>query len=321
MQAKIIRSTGSWYDALAETDQIYKCRVKGKLKINKTPTTNPIAVGDIVQIELEPENSQTADNQPLAVITAVNVRRNYVIRQSTHNRRQMHLIASNIDQAILVTTLRSPNIKFGFIDRFLLTTATYQIPTVLVFNKADLYDADDLDFYAEVKDIYTKIGYTCLLVSAQTGEGIEELKNMLQDKTSMVGGHSGVGKSSLLNSIAPQLHLRTQEVSDTTDKGMHTTTFAEMFRLNTNTFIIDTPGIKELGFVNLSAQDISHNFLEIFAESQHCKYANCMHIDEPNCAVKKAVETEKISSLRYQNYLMILDSIEDQNHWEQQMDW
>lgn len=306
----VTKSTGSWYGVKLENNEVIQCRIKGKFKIADLPTTNPIAVGDRVLIDL-------ATN----MIVQIDIRRNYVVRQSTHIRKNLHLIAANIDQAFVITTLRQPAIKLGFIDRFLLTTTTYNIPTYIIFNKADIYEAEELEFYQDIKTIYEYIGYKTLLVSAETGEGIAELEAVLKDKTTLVSGHSGVGKSSLVNAIQPQLDLRTGEVSDYNEKGMHTTTFAEMHELDFGGQIIDTPGIKELGFVHLSEQDVAHNFLEIFKVGQRCRFGNCLHINEPQCAVKEALETGEISTIRYQSYLSIMEEVKQQNKWEQKKDW
>jgi ribosome biogenesis GTPase len=228
----------------------------------------------------------------------------------------MHLIACNVDQAFVIVTIKRPNIKPGFIDRFLLTTESYNIPTYIIFNKCDIYDAEDLELYEALKVIYKNAGYQTMLVSAENGQGLDELKALLKDKTTLISGHSGVGKSSLVNAIQPQFELRTGDISGITDKGMHTTTFAEMFELDFGGRIIDTPGIKELGFLNMEPKDVSHNFPEIFALSPKCKYSNCLHINEPHCAVKSAIEKGEIHSLRYQSYLSIMEEVMDQKHWE-----
>ncbi len=309
MYGTIIKSTGTWYNVLADDGQEYNCRIKGKFRLNEYKLTNPVAVGDRV-LFLQEEGLDTA------MIQEVLPRRNYVLRRSTRQKHAMHLIACNIDQALVVVTIRQPNIKPGFIDRFLLTTQSYDIPTYLVFNKADIYDEEDLLMYKALSIIYGRAGYQTLLVSAAEEEGLAQLKEILKGKISLFSGHSGVGKSSLINAIQPQLDLRTGEISDYTEKGMHTTTFAEMFSLDFGGYIIDTPGIKELGFLNMTPPDVAHNFPEIFALSPRCKYSNCMHINEPNCAVKDAVESEDIHPIRYQSYLSILEEIMEQNHWE-----
>ncbi len=314
MRGIITKSTGSWYVVQLQNGEKWRCRVKGKLRLQASPTTNPIAVGDWVEIDPEQGVQQ-------GIIKGVETRKNYVVRQSPHKRWQLHLIAANLDQAVVVVTLRQPAIKLGFIDRFLLTTAAYRIPTVIVFNKADIYDEFDLQLYAQVREMYEKAGYSTLLVSAQTQQGINELRDLLKDKLTLVSGHSGVGKSSLINCIQPNLELTTGEISDHTEKGQHTTTFAEMFGLDFGGQIIDTPGIKELAFANMTAQDVAHNFVEIFETGKNCRFANCMHQNEPFCAVKTAVENGEIGESRYQNYLVILQEIAEQEYIKRQRNW
>ncbi len=309
MQGTIIKSTGSWYLVRTAEGQVWNCRIKGKFKLKDYKLTNPVAVGDIVKFDAEKEEGH-------GIITDIQPRNNFVLRRSTRQKHFMHLIACNVDQAFVIVTIKRPNIKPGFIDRFLLTTESYNIPTYIIFNKCDIYDAEDLELYEALKVIYKNAGYQTLIVSAETGQGLDELKALLKDKTTLISGHSGVGKSSLVNAIQPQFELRTGDISGITDKGMHTTTFAEMFELNFGGRIIDTPGIKELGFLNMEPKDVSHNFPEIFALSPKCKYSNCLHINEPHCAVKAAIEKGEIHSLRYQSYLSIMEEVMDQKHWE-----
>jgi ribosome biogenesis GTPase len=310
MQGTVIKSTGSWYNVRMEDGQILECRIVGKLRLNDLPLTNPIAVGDEVQIEMENESGN-------GLIKAVLPRSNYVVRQSPRRKHDLHLLASNIDQALLVTTMTQPRLKRGFIDRFLLMVEPYEIPTIIVFNKADVYEDEDFDLYAYLEELYQNLGYTVLLASAQTGVGVAEIKGLLKDKITMLGGQSGVGKSSLLNQIQSNLHLRVGDISDYSGKGQHTTTFAEMHALDMGGQIIDTPGIKTLSFIHLEPDQVAHNFREIFALSPQCRFGGaCLHRNEPKCAVKAAVEREEISSLRYENYLNILQEIEDLNHWE-----
>ncbi len=306
--ALVVRSTGSWYDVSYE-DKKVQCRIKGKFRLQGLKLTNPVAVGDIVDIHLD------KNEMDKGVIKKIHNRKNYIVRQSPGKKHFLHLLASNVEQAILIITVNYPKLKQGFIDRFLLMTEPYNIPVTLVFNKSDLYDEGDTNMYLYLKDIYEKIGYNCILSSALNGGGIEELKSCLKNKTSLVLGQSGVGKSSLINAINPNLELKTNELSDYTGKGQHTTTFAEMFEFD-DIKIIDTPGIKNLSFNNLEVLDVAHNFREFFEISKHCKYSNCTHRKEPNCAVKQALEDDEISELRYYNYIQILEEIEEQNYWE-----
>lgn len=283
------------------------CRIVGRFRLDGLRITNPVAVGDQVSVEL-----QNGDY----LIREIYPRRNYVARQSPRKKHDLHLLASNIDQAIVIATIIEPQLKPGFLDRFILTTEPRDIPTVLVFNKADLYGEEEMEIYLALEYIYGRIGYETLLVSAETGYQIERLRDLLRDKISLIGGQSGVGKSSLVNAIEPSLRLRTQDLSDHSGKGQHTTTFAEMYLLSFGGGLIDTPGIKTLSFNNMEVMDVAHNFREFFALAGDCRFADCTHRDEPACAVKKALEEGGVSELRYQNYLQILSEIEDQNYWE-----
>lgn len=294
---------------LLEDGEMQECRIIGKLRLEDMKTTNPVAVGDEVMVG--------PDEEGRGLIREVLPRRNCVIRQSPRRKRDMHLLAANVDQALLISTIIEPNLKQGFIDRFLLMTEPYNIPTIIAFNKADLYDEDVLEIFGGLKALYESIGYTVLLVSAETGLGIAELRDLLHGKTTLISGQSGVGKSTLVNAVEPSLELRTGDLSDYSGKGQHTTTFAEMFPLPTGGSIIDTPGIKMLAFNNLSPLDVAHNFREIFEKSSECRFGGqCLHKNEPKCAVKEAVESGEISPLRYMNDLAILDDVENQNSWE-----
>jgi ribosome biogenesis GTPase len=304
----VTKSTGSWYAVRMEDGSLLKCRIKGKFRIEGLKLTNPVAVGDRVLIRREEENVGT--------IVDILPRDNYVVRQSPRKKHSVHFLASNIDQAFLIITIVEPNLKQGFIDRFLVMTEPYDIPVHIIFNKKDLYSEQDLNVFRYLEEIYENIGYHVHLVSCHTGEGIEELKPFLYNKKTLISGQSGVGKSTLINAIDPSLELRTQELSDYSGKGMHTTTFAEMFTLQGGGDIIDTPGIKTLGFNHLEIMDIAHNFREFFLVSDQCKYNNCTHRNEPKCAVKTKVEEGEISELRYLNYLTLCDEVEDQNYWE-----
>lgn len=305
----VIKSTGSWYQVLLENGEVQECRIIGKLRLGELKTTNPVAVGDEVMVG--------PDEEGRGLIKEVLPRRNSVIRQSPRRKRDMHLIAANVDQALLITTIVEPNLKQGFIDRFLLMTEPYNIPTCIVFNKADLYDDYALETFQILQELYISIGYEVLLVSAETGDGIEDMHDYLKGKTTLVSGQSGVGKSTLVNAVEPNLELRTGDLSDYSGKGQHTTTFAEMFPLSFGGYIIDTPGIKMLAFNNLTPLDVAHNFREFFEKSVECRFGGqCLHKNEPKCAVKAGVESGEISPLRYMNYLTILDDVENQNSWE-----
>lgn len=306
----MIKSTGSWYDVLYK-DKVYRSRIIGKLRLEDKTFTNPIAVGDRVYIDEEP------DTKNQAIITDVGDRSNYVVRQSPRQKHQMHLIAANIDQAIVLVTAKKPELKPGFIDRYLLMTEPQDIPTLIVFNKSDLYDDEAWDKYAYFEAIYSEIGYAVMAVSAMSGSGLESLTRLIDGKTSLIGGQSGVGKSTLISALFPALDLRTGDISSHTGKGTHTTTFAQMFPIGENSFIIDTPGIKTLSYNNLEKMDVAHNFREFFALSDQCRFGgSCTHTAEPGCAVIAAMEAEQISPYRYQTYLAILEEIDNQNYWE-----
>lgn len=306
----VVKSTGSWYNVKLDNGKLVACRIVGRFRLDGLKLTNPVAVGDQVEVVLE-------DDGETGSIVKIMERSNYVVRQSPRKKHDLHLLASNIDQAIVIMTITQPKLKQGFIDRFLLMIEPYNIPAVIIFNKADLYKRGDMEVFELLRMIYEDIGYEVLLVSALKGEGIDRFRTILKDKITLVAGQSGVGKSTLVNSVQPQLDLRTKELSDYSGKGQHTTTFAEMFDLDFGGSIIDTPGIKTLSFNNLEPIDVAHNFREFFELSESCKFGgNCLHRDEPKCAVKQALETGEASELRYFNYLALLDEIEEQNYWE-----
>ena len=318
IEGLIIRSTGSWYDVKLATGEMISCRMIGKFRLDGKKVTNPVAVGDRVMLEIE-KGGDTDSTR--GVIKEIVDRKNYVIRQSPRKKHFLHIIAANIDQALLVVTIRQPKLKQGFIDRFLLMTEPYNIPVHLVFNKGDLYTDDDLEVYQYLKDIYEKIGYHCYITSALEKKGIKRISEAIKGKTTLFSGQSGVGKSSLLNELHPSLDIKTKDISNYTGKGQHTTTFAEMFDLGAGTKIIDSPGIKTLGFNHMEVQDVAHNFKEFFAASSGCKFQDCTHRNEPKCAIKTGIEAGEISELRYGNYLQIISEVEDQNYWERHSEY
>jgi ribosome biogenesis GTPase len=298
MQGLVIKSTGSWYQVHAEDGEIYDCRIKGKFRIKGIQTTNPIAVGDQVNFELEPNSGN-------GVIDKLHDRKNYIIRKSINLSKQAQIIAANMDQAFLVVTLASPRTSLGFIDRFLATAEAYGIPAVLIFNKLDLFNDAGLEILEDYKAIYENIGYPCYTVSAIEGTNIHIIEDLLKDKTTLFSGHSGVGKSSLINALLPDLDIKTGEVSEASDKGQHTTTFAEMHELPFGGYLIDTPGIRELGIFDIRPEELGHYFVEMRALLNQCKFHNCRHVNEPGCAVIKAVEEGEIELSRYESYLSI----------------
>jgi len=303
MQGLIIKSTGSWYTVQTNDGQRVDCRIKGIFRIKGIVTTNPLAVGDIVDFEMEPD-------QETGVITNLHQRKNYIIRKSINLSRQAQILAANLDQAVLVVTLASPRTSLGFIDRFLVTAEAYDIPAKLIFNKVDLFSEEGMEVLADFMSIYQHVGYPCYEVSALDGTNIDQVKELLSEKVTLFSGHSGVGKSSLINALLPELTLRTNEISDWSDKGMHTTTFAEMFELPEGGFIIDTPGIKELGVIDIEKQELSHFFPEMRDRMHDCRFHNCRHINEPGCAVLEAVESGEIALSRYESYLSIYNGNE-----------
>jgi len=308
MKATVYKSTGSWYDVKDEQGQWHHARIKGVFKIDGITSTNPLAVGDNVEIGVELESEQSA------IITAILPRRNYINRQSPRQKYQHHIVAANLDQSVLVATLKEPRTSQGFIDRFLVASEMYHVPAVLVFNKADLYGEKENSLFEDWSAMYSGIGYPVLLVSATQNTGMDELAAWLKDKTSLFSGHSGVGKSSLLNILVPGLELKTKEVSGWSGKGLHTTTFAEMYDLPDGGRIIDTPGMREFGLVDISRQELSHYFPEMKIKLTECQFNNCLHLHEPGCAVKEAVINGEIREERYLSYAGILDSIPEKKY-------
>lgn len=303
MQGLVIKSTGSWYQVHAENGLDYDCRIKGKFRIQGIQTTNPIAVGDRIEFELEP-------NSENGVINKLHDRKNYIIRKSINLSKQAQIIAANLDQAFLVVTLASPRTSLGFIDRFLATAEAYDIPAVLIFNKLDLFNEDGLEVLEVYKSIYENIGYPCYSVSALEGTNIPVVENLLKDKTTLFSGHSGVGKSSLINALLPGRSIKTGEISEASDKGQHTTTFAEMHTLPFGGYLIDTPGIRELGIYDIKPEELGHYFREMRAMMNQCRFNNCRHVNEPGCAVIEAVENGEIDISRYESYLSIYNGNE-----------
>jgi len=308
MKARIYKSTGSWYSVKLENGQFSQARIKGVIKLDAITSTNPIAVGDWVDCAMEEDAEQAV------MIHHIIERDNYVARQSPHNKRQQHIIASNMDQSILLATLKSPKTSQGFIDRFLVSCEAFHIPAIIVFNKADLYEDEELERYAELKTMYEAVGYQVFLISIEQKMGLEPLDALLKNKTTLVSGHSGVGKSSLINYLFPHLDLTTQEVSGWSGKGMHTTTFAQMYDYPGGGAVIDTPGMRELGLVNLEKEELAQYFPEMRAKMQGCQFNNCQHINEPGCAVKAAVEKGIISEARFFSYVDLWHGIEEKKY-------
>ena len=302
LQGTVIKSTGSWYDVRLEDESVVNCRVKGKFRLEDLKTTNPLAVGDKVVIEMEDTGT--------AVVVEILPRENYLIRQSPKKKSLSHIIAANIDLGILIATLKKPRTSQGFIDRYLISMESYEIPSCIIFNKSDIYNKKDLAKYDEIASLWNNLGYPCYLVSATEKKGIETIIELLKDKITLATGHSGVGKSTLINAIHPGLELKIGEISRHTRKGMHITTYAEMFELPRGGFIIDTPGMKEFGITNMELREVSYYFREMKDLLEHCRFNNCLHINEPDCAVIEAVNMGNISASRYKSYLSIIDSLE-----------
>lgn len=302
----VYKSTGSWYTVKAENGTFYECRIKGKFRIKGIKSTSPVSVGDHVQFDVETKGDET-----IGIITKVKERENYIIRKSVNLSKQTHIIAANIDVAFLLITLNNPPTFTAFIDRFLVTAEAYEIKAVLLFNKIDTYNEDELLEVKLLAALYRNIGYECIGISAHTGKNIDKVKEMMKDKVSMFSGHSGVGKSTLVNAIEPNLNLKTTQISDQHMQGQHTTTFAEMFDLSFGAQIIDTPGIKGFGIVEVDKEELGGYFPEFFKLKEHCKFNNCLHLEEPHCAVKEALESEEIAWSRYRSYLQIIEGEEE----------
>ncbi|WP_084018864.1 ribosome small subunit-dependent GTPase A [Moheibacter sediminis] len=302
MSGLVMKSTGSWYSVREDSGNMINARMRGKFRLDNIQHTNPIAVGDFVDYEI--------DNEGNGVISKIHDRKNYIIRRSVNLSKKTHIIASNIDRAFLVVTVNNPKTSYGFIDRFLITAEAYHIPATLVFNKMDSYDEEQLEIVEDYKFVYEPLGYKTMEVSAVSGLNLENFKSELKGIITLFSGHSGVGKSTLLNALNPNLTIKTSEVSDFNQKGQHTTTFAEMHEWPFGGFCIDTPGIKEFGLVDMEKEEIQNYFPEIFAKKIECKFDNCIHLNEPKCAVIESVENGEIASSRYESYVGFLDEIQ-----------
>jgi ribosome biogenesis GTPase / thiamine phosphate phosphatase len=310
MRARVYKSTGSWYTVKTEDGNFSMARIKGIFKIDGITSTNPIAVGDWVNIEVEVGGEEGG-----MMITGIDERNNYINRQSPANKYQHHIIASNLDQSLLLATLKDPKTSQGFIDRFLVAGEAYHIPSVIIFNKSDIYRKKEMDLFEERKEMYESVGYQVILMSLADKTGLDGVEEILRNKTSLLSGHSGVGKSSFINFIVPGMGLKTQDVSGWSGKGIHTTTFAEMYDLPLlHAHIIDTPGIREFGLVDIPKQELSHYFPEMRSRLMDCQFNNCLHVNEPGCAIKKALNEGKLSFNRYVSYCMMLESIEEKTY-------
>ncbi len=305
MQGLVIKSTGSWYEVQLENKTLISARIRGKFRMEGFKVTNPVTVGDIVDLEEDKENY---------VIHKIHPRKNYIIRKSVNLSKQYHILAANLDQAVLMVSATHPKTYSEFIDRFLVTATAYHIPGVIIINKTDLYGAEEMEQLKQWMEIYTAAGYKCIAASVVSGEGIKEVEELLKHKISVVSGHSGVGKSSLINKIDPRLNLKTAIVSEMHEQGKHTTTFAEMHPLAFGGYIIDTPGIKGLGLADMKKEEVCKYFPEFLPFAEHCRFNNCVHIKEPGCAVKEAVITKKIREERYNSYLNIYHEDEQENY-------
>ena len=309
MNGTVYKSTGSWYTVKSSEGVFYECRIKGKFRTQGIKSTNPVAVGDMVEFELE-----TIGDETVGIISAIQDRKNYIVRKSVKLSKQTHIIAANLDQVFLLVTLNNPPTFTSFIDRFLVTAEAYDIPVVLLFNKMDVYTDEERFEVAWLMDLYTKIGYTCLQIEAKQGKNVDKVRELMLGKTSMFAGHSGVGKSTLVNALEPGLQLKTAEISEQHMQGQHTTTFAEMYDLSFDARIIDTPGIKGFGIVDMEKEEIGDYFPEFFALKSECKFNNCLHLDEPKCAIKEALERDAIAASRYRSYVQMITGEEDQTY-------
>lgn len=308
MTGTVYKSTGSWYTVKAENGLFYECKIKGKFRIQGIKSTNPVAVGDQVVFDIETKGDET-----MGIIKEIKERENYIVRRSVNLSKRTHILAANIDQLFLVITLNNPPTFTSFIDRFLVTAEAYHIKTILLFNKIDTYTEEEIEEVKTLADLYRDIGYECMDISAKTGKNIDTLKGYMEGKVSIFAGHSGVGKSTLINTVEPTLDLKTKAISEQHQQGQHTTTFAEMYDLSFGAKIIDTPGVKGFGVVDIEKEELSDYFPEFFKRKEDCKFNNCLHIKEPQCAIKEALENGEIAWSRYRSYLQILEG-EDENY-------
>jgi len=306
MTGTVYKSTGSWYWVKAESGHFYNCRIKGKFRIKGIKSTNPIAVGDVVNFTTEIKG-----DEEVGIISNILERKNYIVRKSVNLSKKTHVIAANLDQVFLMITINKPLTLTAFIDRFLVTAEAYSIKVILLFNKIDSYELEERAEVLYLKDIYESIGYQCIDISATNNINVDKVRELMVDKTSMFSGHSGVGKTTLVNTLEPKLNLKTKQISNQHKQGQHTTTFSEMFDLSFNASIIDTPGIKGFGIVDMDKDELGDYFPEFLALKNECKFNNCIHINEPKCAVKEALENDKISWSRYRSYLQILEGEEE----------
>lgn len=299
-EGRVIKSTGSWYMVQDNEGQVFPCRLRGRFKLMETKVTNPIAVGDKVEFEIQDGDENTG------VITSIHDRKNYIIRRAAQKTGYSHIIAANIDQALLIATLLYPKTSLGFIDRFLVSAEAYGIPAIIVFNKSDLYDEEATAIYEELSSLYANIGYPTYLISATSNVGVEKIEELMRDKITLLAGHSGVGKSTLINALIPHVEQKVAPISDFAQKGTHTTTFAEMFPLNASSAIIDTPGIKEWGLVDIEEEELNHYFPELRDLLGKCRFHNCTHIHEPDCSIIEALNKGKVAPSRYESYVSML---------------